>query len=241
MNKTENNQIDFLSMEDLYAAVSEVVTALEKAEKDAEKNIYSNVLDPFSAIFEAVYFKMGLSDWINKEKSRQTQKTMQNRIGEFHQRIIGSMSGWENLGTGQVVDVINRKAKIVAEIKNKYNTTKGNHKKAIYDDLQGFLKENPDYKAYCVEIIPQGAKHYDKPFEPSDNTLKQRREKNEKIRVIDGYSFYKLATGEEDALVKLYKALPDVIAQVSRSARQYANYDKDFDDIFKRAFGVDIS
>ena len=232
--------VTYLTNEDLFNAVTQVTDVLGSAEKDAEKKIYSNVLDPFSAIFEAIYFEMDLSDWIKKEKSRQTQKTMQNRIGEFHQRIIGSVRGWENLGTGRIMDVINKEKKIVAEIKNKFNTTKGNHKKIVYDDLEEFLGRNAGFTAYYVEIIPQGAKRYNKPFEPSDNVSKQRRKKNKKIRVIDGYSFYELVTGEKEALAKLYKALPEAIAFVSQHASQYASHDKHFDDLFKRAFGVDI-
>ena len=167
---------------------------------------------------------------------------MQNRIGEFHQSIIGSVSGWKNLETGNVLDVMNEKKKVAAEIKNKYNTTKGNHKKTVYDDLENFLKSHPGFTTYCVEIIPKGAKRYNKPFEPPDNVLKERRERNEKIRVIDGYSFYELATDQKDALRQLYSALPEAIALVSqRSASQYAIQDKNFSELFRRAFGVDIS
>lgn len=241
MNQNEIRFVNFLSNEDFLSAVVDVTNVLKKAKNDADKKIYSNVLDPFSAIFEAVYFEMDLSEWIEKEKSRQTQKSMQNKIGEFHQRIIGCVDGWENYETGYVVDVINKEKKVVAEIKNKFNTTKGNHKKTVYDDLERFLEINPGYTAYCVEIIPQGAKRYNKPFVPPDNVSKQRRNENEKIRVIDGYSFYELVTGETDALIKLYRALPEAIAFVSKTAAQHATHDKHFDDLFKRAFGVDIS
>jgi hypothetical protein len=41
-----------------------------------------------------------LSSWVRQEKVRQSQKTLQNCIGNFHQSIIASFDGWEDLGTG---------------------------------------------------------------------------------------------------------------------------------------------
>ena len=52
---------------------------------------------------------------------------------------------------------------------------------------------------------------YDKPFTPSDNRTHQRRDAREDIRVIDGKSFYELATGDSEAIKKLYNVLPAVI------------------------------
>jgi hypothetical protein len=57
-----------------------------------------------------------------------------------------------------------------------------------------------------VEIVPNKAR-YDKPFTPSRNKDATRCISKEDIRVIDGYSFYALATGEADALRNLANAI----------------------------------
>ena len=79
----------------------------------------------------------------------------------------GSIPGWKNLGTGGGLDILNKRKKIIAEIKNKHNTTKGNHKIEIYDAIKAKLKlvEYSGYTGYLVEIIPKGKKKYDKPFD----------------------------------------------------------------------------
>ena len=78
---------------------------------------------------------------------------------------------------GGGLDVINEEKKIIAEVKNKFNTTKGNHKVEIYDAIKSKLKmpQYAYYVGYFVEVIPQGKKKYDKPFTPPDNKTKKRR------------------------------------------------------------------
>ncbi|WP_010129810.1 Eco47II family restriction endonuclease, partial [Haemophilus sputorum] len=63
---------------------------------------------------------------------------------------------------------------------------------------------------YYVEILPVNGKTYDKPFTPSDNKTKTRRPENDRIRQIDGKSFYERVTGNPNALEDLYKMLPEV-------------------------------
>ena len=203
----------------------------------AGENLHSNVVDPFSALFDALRQEISLTDWVDQEKTRQIQKTMQNALGEFHQAIIGSMDGWEDLPVGHIIDDRNMKRKIITEIKNKHNTTKGSDKKSIYDNLNSQLKG--DYKGftgYYVEIIPKGKRPYDKPFTPSDNVSRKRRPINEKIRVIDGRSFYALASGHKDALKTLYTVLPEVISDILGIDCQNIIKDTLFMDLFNRAY-----
>ncbi|MFH0820705.1 MAG: Eco47II family restriction endonuclease [Candidatus Peregrinibacteria bacterium] len=219
--------------------IKETASILDKIEMVsgiAGKGLYSNVIDPFSAFFDAATQGISLKDWLKQENARQIQKTMQNCIGDFHQCVLGSMKGWENLGRGQIVDVENKKRKIVAEIKNKYNTTKGNHKIEIYDDLESVLSmRNKGWISYYVEIIPQNKKTYDKPFVPSDHKNKARRPVNERIRVIDGKTFYSLASGDKNALKNLYLILPKVIKDIKGIALS-DKFKSDFLELFHKAF-----
>jgi hypothetical protein len=127
--------LPFISNFDLYQAVEKVLYV-----SNFSVNIHRNVIDPFSALFDALRQDISVEQWLTQETMRQSQKTLQNAIGDFHQKILGSVVGWDDLGTGHIFDLKNDSEKIIAEIKNKHNTTKGNHKVAIYDDLKKTIK-----------------------------------------------------------------------------------------------------
>jgi hypothetical protein len=232
--------LNFISDKDLITAVGKVVGIIKNAEHDADAKFHKNVVDPFSALFHGVTHEITYKEWIEQEKARQTQKTMQNAIGDFHQEILGSIPGWSNLGIGGGLDVINKEQKIIAEVKNKFNTTKGNHQVEIYDAIKSKLKDNRynGFTGYFVEIIPKNKKSYDKPFTPSDNKTKKRRPTNKKIKVIDGASFYALATGRKRALQELFEVLPEVLVNnfkfklSKQEALQYF-------ELFKLAFSTE--
>jgi len=231
------NLLPFISNEDLYQHVGVVLDKAKEAKRKAEENIFSNVVDPFSALFDISYQGITFDRWLKQEKSRQTQKTLQNAIGNFHQSIIGSVYGWENLNTGVVADVVNSEKRIVAEIKNKHNTTKGNHRPKVYEDLKLLITTTyKGYRSYYVEIIPKNKMSYDVPFVPSNNRKHERMASNKNIRVIDGKSFYALATGYPNALRDLYDVLPQVIADIQGKVMGEAFEKETFSDLFKRAY-----
>lgn len=227
----------FVSDDILYQEVRKVLAIAQAAVDQAEVNLYQNVIDPFSAVFDSLRQGVSMSEWLEQEKARQIQKTMQNAVGDFHQAILGNVEGWEDLRVGGVADLKSDTRQIVAEVKNKYNTTKGNHKKVIYDDLNTLITTTyNNYTGYYVEIIPKSRRPYDKVFTPSDNETGQRRPENEKIRVIDGRSFYKLVTGRENSLKELYDILPLVIAEVLNTDSSLVTGDPIYTDLFTRAY-----
>lgn len=232
-----NRKLSFVTNDVLYEEVKKVLAVARIAVEGAEINLYKNVIDPFSAVFDASRQGLAISDWLEQEKARQIQKTMQNAVGDFHQAILGSVDGWVDLRVGGVADLKNDSRKIVAEVKNKYNTTKGNHKKVIYDDLDTLISTTYlGYTGYYVEIIPKSKKPFDRAFTPSDNESGQRRPMNERIRVIDGRSFYTLVTGEPQALRNLYKILPIVIAEVLDSSPSRIISDPIYSELFAKAY-----
>lgn len=218
-----------------------IVESTYKAQQE-EQDIYRNTLDCFSAAIDASIRGITLEEWIESEKQRQSQKTLQNKIGDFHQKILGTLEGVVDLGVGEVVDIIYKDKKIVAEIKNKHNTTKGNHKKVIYDDLINVLAQYEGYTGYYVEILPKNGRTYDKPFIPSDNVTKTSRADSEQIRIIDGKSFYKIISGDDNALKELYSLIPELTSEilnesfgVKRDAKNIEN-NQFFPKIFEKIF-----
>jgi len=111
------------------------IQALLKPEKSFDKN----VIDPFSMLFESASFGLNMQEWMTHEKARQAQKTLSNGIGVFHQKILGSIKGWTDLGTKEIVDIINHEKRIIAEIKNKHNTIKASDKIGLYDTFENLV------------------------------------------------------------------------------------------------------
>ncbi|MCA9995818.1 MAG: Eco47II family restriction endonuclease [Anaerolineales bacterium] len=165
---------------------------------------------------------------------------MQNHIGTFHQNVLGAVAGWHNLGTGSVVDLVNPERKLIAEVKNKYNTISGGKLAELYGTLERLVmpkaSDYKDYTAYYVSIIPRRPERYERPFTPSDKEKGARCPRNELIREIDGSSFYELVTGDPNALQSLYAALPTVIQVVVGSLQQMRDADL-LKQYFAAAFG----
>ncbi len=233
--------LSYISDNDLENAVQKVINCIRQAQARPDTSLYKNVIDPFSAIFDGVVDGISFEDWLKREKVRQVQKTVQNAIGEFHQEVIGSIPGWQNLGTGNLVDVCNTNLNIIAEIKNKHNTVKGSDRIVIYDDLLHALGM-PNYQnfiAYYVEVVPQKDKKkliYNRPFTPADKKTGTRRPPNQNIIIIKGQDFYDMDTGIPGALSMLFDILPEVISKIT-GVEPLSQVEKtNFRTLFDRAY-----
>ncbi len=199
--------------------VGKILTEGQNSTVKAKQKFNRNVIDPFAVVWELASFKIDFSTWYQTELARQAQKTLSNKIGVFHQTFLGCVGGWEDLGVGKGVDLVNRDRKIIAEVKNKHNTLKGSSQVDLYEELHSLVMRNghtyKDYTAYYVEIVPKKPDRYDIPFTPSDKKTSSKKPANELIRRIDGASFYSLVTGVDDALEQVLQSLPKVIKDIS--------------------------
>lgn len=208
----------------------EVIFLLSKAaeaKRDALQKFGRNTIDPFGALFELAGFSLSHRLWKESETARQAQKSLQNHIGTFHQKILGSAPDWENLQTGKVVDLKSDQHKIIAEIKNKHNTLSGGELSGLYYSLDKSVSPKTsiykDYTAYYVTIIPRKPERMNCTFTPSDKEKGTRCASNERIRIIDGASFYDLVFKEKDALKKLYTALPQILSGIANTDSRFSS------------------
>lgn len=227
--------LPYITDKDLFEHTKKVLDIALSAEQKKEEKFHKNVIDPFSAIFDAMRLRLSLSNWVEVEQSRQVQKTMQNAIGDFHEDILGSVEGWEGLEK-KGIDIMSHEKKIVAEIKNKHNTMKGDTKQKIYDVLQKAVTsvEYKNYLGYAVHIIPNKKNPVDREFTPSYEG--KHRPKNKLIREIDGFSFYDLVTEHNNSLTLLYKVLPKVIGQILKISPDSIVSDDLYPVFFSKAY-----
>lgn len=215
--------------------VSAVLESIDTAVENIDETVYSNVVDPFSALFDASAQNISFDEWMAQERSRQLQKTLQNSIGYLHEHIIGNMAGWQNPAGGGY-DLENMEQKIIVELKNKHNTMNSSSAEAVYTKMASFLGTTKlGYTGYVVTIIPKTADKFNRTYNPSVRGVSLPA--REDLRIVDGATFYELATGDKNALQKLYRALPGVIQDVlQRHGSEYKPEIEKFDDLFTRAF-----
>ena len=230
--------LNFLDDATFKSLVQNIINHGREAKSVAVSDFNRNIIDPFSILWEMGSFDSNCENWYSNEVARQAQKTLTNHIGMFHQNFLGSIEGWEDLGVGKMLDLVNPDKKIIAEVKNKHNTVTGAKQVDVYKELESLVMPNGQmykgYTAYYVEIIPKRPVRSNIPFTPSDKKTSTRCASNEIIRKIDGASFYSLVTGVDDALEQVFKALPTVIKDL------YPSFDKDSSgkayDYFKKAY-----
>jgi Eco47II restriction endonuclease len=230
-------KLSWISDKNLITTIEQILQKAKDAKNKSSNSFGKNVIDPFSALFEISGFEFDYNTWHESETARQAQKTLQNHIGDFHQKILGYCNGWENLETGSVIDIVNKKSRIVAEIKNKYNTLSGGKLADLYYSMENLvMNKNSIYKgftSYYVTIIPKRPIRQNAPFTPSDKAKGSKCSSNPLIREIDGASFYSLATGKNDALQELFDIMPPLISGIT--GKKIAGID-DLKKFFKKAY-----
>ena len=135
-------------------------------------------------------YNIDLEKWKVKERTRQADKTTNNRIGDFHQKLLGGVKGWTDLGIGDdtKLDLKNDDNTIFLELKNKFNTTNSDSLSKVREKLVNNLQSYPHAVNYWAFIV-----HKDGTFGESDWIYRKQNEP--KIKKIWGDNIYKMITG----------------------------------------------
>ena len=195
------SSLSWIADDDLHSAVTDLIRSAHNAINLAEKRMQKNVVDPFSSLMIASTLNIDSKDnLLSIQKTLSGLSGMSNALGVFHQKILGSIQGWENHDTG--FDLLNQSEKILAEVKNKHNTMNASNKEKVIADLDVAVRQKgKGWIGYLVVIIPK------KP-----NKYKKKLNTNRPILEIDGASFYELATKTPHALHDLFTVLCNEIA-----------------------------
>lgn len=188
-------------------------TLLTRARKKVDP--YKNVVDPFAILFQAAITYSKISNWQRLELARQSNKSLTNALGDFHQAMLGKLPGWESTGTsGGLVDLKHllpfgvRQTPTLAEVKNKFNTMNASGQLKQFETFQDILRipEYKSYTCYLIQVIQQ-APHDDIPWKIPG------RGEQENIRIISAPRVYALSTGDDQAFAKFLRAVTQVLKQ----------------------------
>lgn len=208
------NALPWLSDAAFNICVDNLIERIDDAQAEARERIDKNVPDPFWMSCVAHLRRVGSKeDLLDAQMAASISNGISSAIGNFHQKIIGNIKGFENHDAGY--DVESRKLKIVAEIKNKHNTMNSKNRKAVEQELRTIVSSKPGYNGYLVIIIPRRAERY---------CIQIDR----RVYEVDGATFYEKATGSSSALRDLHNALTDRLCSHSPEIAEYirSQYEK---------------
>ena len=195
----------------------------EKLDSYDIRRFNSNIVDPIKLIFDKMVYHSSWEEIVKNEIFRQRDKSNNNDIGYFHQKIFqyiakchvpnnGEEGGWDviyrdpdgiHLATGDCVHTV------YVEMKNKHNTMNSAAAGKTYIKMQNQLLQDDDCACYLVEAIAKASQDI-----TWETTVDKHKVSHRLIRRVSLDKFYALVTGQEDAFYQMCMILPTVIESV---------------------------
>lgn len=217
-------KLTFISEEDFTKHVKATIDKYgEKLESFDIVRFNKNIIDPIKMIFDKTVYQSTWDEIVSNEIFRQRDKSNNNDIGYFHQRIFqyiadchvpenGKEGGWDvifqkvegiSLPDGDVVHTV------YIEMKNKHNTMNSSAAGKTYIKMQSQLLDDDDCACFLVEAIAKKSQNI-----KWSTTVDGKSVSHKKIRRVSLDQFYALVTGQQDALYQMCMVLPSVIENV---------------------------
>lgn len=188
-----------------------------KAKNNITKNsFYANKIDAIKLVFDSKFSSLDEESLIRAEILRQIDKSVNNSIGTFHEKLLSGIKGYEK-GIGGI-DIKAKNNTLFADIKNKHNTMNSSAAEALFQKLANYANQYKKAKCYWVQILAKGSFN-----ELWQGEINGKEYSHSRVRKISGDQFYALLSGEEDALFQLYKILPRVINDYLANDNQTLN------------------
>lgn len=217
-------ELDFISEQDFKHHVQNTIQNYgEKLKPYDLKRFNSNIVDPIKLIFDKTVYQYSWEEIIKNEIFRQRDKSNNNDIGYFHQRIFQYMqgctvpqAGWDVIftkDTGIDVPECGKVKTVYVEMKNKHNTMNSASSAKTYMKMQGQLLTDDDCACFLVEAIAKRSQNITWAVSVDGTKQKHRR-----IRRVSMDEFYSIVTGQDNAFYKMCMVLPSVIQEVVSSS-----------------------
>ncbi|MCL2617897.1 MAG: Eco47II family restriction endonuclease [Defluviitaleaceae bacterium] len=215
--------LSFISEENFLRHVEATIQQYgDKLEPFDLKKFNKNLIDPVKLIFDKTVYGFSWEEIVKNEIFRQRDKSNNNDIGYFHQRIFQYIadcdvpaSGWDVVVTNENGidvsggDTVNR---VFVEMKNKHNTMNSAASGKSYIRLQSQLLADDDCACFLVEVIAKQSQNVAWTI-----SVDSRQKKHRRIRRVSIDKFYSLVTGQQDAFYQVCMALPGVIEKAVSS------------------------
>lgn len=216
--------LGFISEDEFTAHVLATIEKYgEKLESFDLKRFNKNLVDPVKLIFDKTVYCATWEETISNEIFRQRDKSNNNDIGYFHQRIFqyinncrvpanGEDGGWDVIYTnpnGIVLPDGITVHTVYVEMKNKHNTMNSAASGKTFIKMQNQLLQDDDCACFLVEAIAKKSQNI-----KWETTVDGTKVGHKLIRRVSMDQFYALVTGQPDAFFQMCMVLPGVIEKV---------------------------
>lgn len=214
-------ELDFITEKDFTKHVKDTIGKYgEKLESYDLKRFNKNIIDPIKLVFDKTVYRSSWDDIVGSEIFRQRDKSNNNDIGYFHQRIFqyiencrvpanGKDGGWDVIyknPNGIHIPGANDVHTIYVEMKNKHNTMNSASAGKTFIKMQNQLLNDDDCACFLVEAIAQRSQNI-----KWETTVDKKKVSHKLIRRVSIDEFYALVTGQDDAFYRMCMVLPSVI------------------------------
>ena len=211
--------LNFISEENFRKHILETIAQYDERLQSYDlKKLNSNLIDPIKLLFDKNIYGLSWEELIKSEIFRQRDKSNNNSIGYFHQKIFQYIagcsvpkSGWDVIfkRDGGIELDADKIGTVYVEMKNKHNTMNSAASAKTYMKMQAQLLRDDNCACFLVEVIAKKSQNVSWAI-----SLDGQRQRHKRIRRISIDKFYELVTGEEDSFYKMCMSLPFVIKEL---------------------------
>ena len=225
-------KLNFISEEDFTKHVAATIAQYDKKLLPIDiAKFNSNIVDPVKMIFDKNVYQYSWEELIGNEIFRQRDKSANNDIGYFHQRIFqyidncrvpdnGKEGGWDVIFHNEEgIDLPDgdRVRTVYVEMKNKHNTMNSSSAGKTYIKMQNQLLQNDDCACFLVEAIAKKSQNLKWTTTVNGSSVSHKR-----IRRVSMDQFYALVTGCDTAFYDMCMELPNTISKVVSTDKNIA-------------------
>lgn len=210
-----NKYVNFISDEHLLNCIGNLHISYLKAKNNVnKKEFYKNKVDTIKLTFDSRFNNIDEESLIQSEILRQIDKSINNSIGTFHEQILGGINGFK-VGKLSGFDIKAEDNTLFADIKNKHNTMNSSSAEALFQKLARYANDYKKAKCYWVQILAKRS------FTALwSGEINGKEYSHSRVYKISGDRFYALLSGQEDAMLQLYTALPMAIRDYMSSLNE---------------------
>lgn len=221
--------LSFISEEDFTNHVKATIEKYgEKLKSFDLKRFNKNLIDPIKLIFDKTVYQSSWDEIVSNEIFRQRDKSNNNDIGYFHQRIFqyianchvpqnGEEGGWDIIyknTDGIEIPNAGKVHTVYVEMKNKHNTMNSASASKTFIKMQHQLLNDDNCACFLVEAIAQRSQNI-----KWETTVDKQKVGHKLIRRVSLDQFYALVTKQEDAFYQMCMLLPSVIEKVVKELK----------------------
>lgn len=228
----KNWPLQFISEANFRRLVYDTVSKYDQILKPyGIKEFNSNLVDPIKLLFDKMVYNKNWKYIIKDEIMRQRDKSNNNDIGYFHQKMFetidkcevpdnGENGGWDIIFHPECpISVvpddssIQKVSTIYVEMKNKHNTMNKSSGDDTFTKMNNQIALDRNCACFLVEAIAQKSQNI-----KWERMIKRINMSHPLIRRVSIDQFYSIVTGDKYAFLKMCMILPQIIKEeVSKS------------------------